>query len=57
MGPFQIFGIRVILSVVFGFIAAKIFLKDTDVIRVGGLALLMLALSYLLAYVRKRNKE
>ena len=57
MGPFQIFGIREILSVGFGFIAAKIFLKDTDVIRVGGLALLMLALSYLLAYVRKRNKE
>ena len=56
MGPFQIFGIRVILSVVFAFIAAKIFLKDTAVLRVVGLALLMLGLSYLLAYLRKRNK-
>jgi hypothetical protein len=57
MGPFQLFGIRLILSVVFAFIAAKIFLKDTDIVRVGGLALLMLGLAYLLAYLRKRNRE
>lgn len=56
MGPLERFAIRLILSVVFAFIASRMFFRDTAIVKVGGLALLMLGLAYGMEYVRKRNR-
>jgi len=57
MGPLERFGIRLILSVVFAFIASRIFFRDTSLWKVGGLALLMLGLAYLTEYLRRRDRR
>ncbi len=56
MGPFELFVIRLMLSVLFAFFACRIFFGKTPLIKVAGLAGLMLGLAYLFEYMRKRNK-
>ncbi len=55
MGSFEIFVIRALLSGFFAFFICRFFSQNTPTVKVLGLAVLMLGLSYLLEYVRKRN--
>ncbi len=57
MGLFTIFAIRLILSFVFAFLITRLFFQDMAIIKVFGLAIVMLGLAYLLEFLRKRNKE
>ena len=57
MGTFQMFVIRLILSMLFAVLACRIFFQGIPLIRVFGLGVLLLGLAYLFEYVRKRNRE
>jgi len=57
VGPFEIFVIRALLSGMFATLISRFFFKDLQVIKVLGLAVLMLGLSYVLEYLRRRNRE
>ncbi len=56
MGSFQMFVIRLILSMLFAVVACRIFFQGTPLIRVFGLGVILLGLAYLFEYVRKRDK-
>jgi len=56
MGKFDIFVIRFVLSVMFAFLVSRFFFQNMAVIKVFGLALVMLGLAYVSEYFRKRNK-
>jgi hypothetical protein len=56
MGSFQMFVIRLILSMMFAALACRIFFQGTPLIRVFGLGIILLGLAYLFEYVRKRDK-
>ncbi|UCF83921.1 MAG: hypothetical protein JSV50_22655 [Desulfobacteraceae bacterium] len=53
----QIFVLRLILSVLFAFLVSRFFFQKLAVIKVFGLALILLGLAYLFEYLRKRDKE
>jgi hypothetical protein len=57
MGAFEIFVIRLILSAMFAVLISRFFFQDMAVIKVLGLAVIMLGLAYLLEYFRKRDSE
>lgn len=52
----QIFVLRLILSVLFAFLVSRFFFQKLAVIKVFGLALILLGLAYLFEYLRKRDK-
>ena len=56
MGSFQMFVIRLILSMMFAVLACRIFFQGTPLISVFGLGIILLGLAYLFEYVRKRDK-
>ncbi|MDY6974108.1 MAG: hypothetical protein SV775_17605 [Thermodesulfobacteriota bacterium] len=56
MGSFEIFVIRFVLSVMFAFFVSRFFFQDMAVIKVFGLAVVMLGLAYVSEYFRKRNR-
>ncbi len=56
MGSFEIFVIRALLSVLFAFFICHFFFQKIGVLKVAGFAILMLGLSYLMEYLRKRNQ-
>jgi uncharacterized membrane protein len=56
MRTLAIFAIRFILSVIFAFLVSQFFFQKLAVIKVFGLALILLGLAYLLEYLRKRDK-
>ena len=56
MKAFQIFAIRLILSVLFAFLVGHFFFNNPPLIKVLGLAAILLGLSYLLLYARQRDK-
>ena len=56
MRKLAIFAIRFILSVIFAFLVSQFFFQNLAVIKVFGLALILLGLAYLLEYLRKRDK-
>jgi succinate-acetate transporter protein len=57
MGKFEIFVIRLILSVLFALLACRVFFKGTPLIKVMGLAAILLGLAYLFEYIRRRGNE
>ena len=56
MGSFQMFVIRLILSMMFAVLACRIFFQGTPLIKVFGLGIILLGLAYLFEYVRNRDK-
>ena len=56
MGKLEIFAIRFILSVIFAFLVSRFFFQELAVIKVFGLAIILLGLAYMFEYLRKRNK-
>ncbi len=56
MRKFEIFAIRFFLSVVFAFLVSRFFFENIAVIKIIGLALILLGLAYLFEYTRKRDK-
>jgi hypothetical protein len=56
MGGFSLFLIRLVLSLLFAFLATRIFFGQVAHIKVFGLAMILLALAYLFEYLRKREK-
>ena len=57
MGKLEIFFIRFVLSIMFAFFLSRFFFQNMPMVKVFGLAILMLGLAYLLEFFRKRNKE
>ncbi len=56
MGPFEIFIIRLIIAGIFSFFICRVFFQGVSLIKVSGLASVMLGLAYLFEYLRKRGK-
>jgi uncharacterized membrane protein len=56
MRKIEIFAIRLILSVICAFLVSRFFFQKLAVIKVFGLALILLGLAYLFEYLRKRDK-
>jgi hypothetical protein len=56
MGPLEIFVIRLLLAGLFSVIIGRFFFHGTPVVKVSALAVVMLALAYLLEYLRKRKR-
>lgn len=57
MGKPEIFLIRLVLSILFAFVLSRFFFQNMPMIKVFGLALIMLGAAYLLEFLRKRNRE
>jgi len=57
MGKPEIFLIRLVLSIFFAFILSRFFFENMPMIKVFGLALILLGVAYLLEFLRKRNRE
>jgi hypothetical protein len=55
MGKLEIFFIRFVLSIMFAFFLSRFFFQNLPMVKVFGLAILMLGLAYLLELLRKRN--
>jgi hypothetical protein len=56
MNVFYIFIMRLVLSIVLAFIICRFFFPGWPIIRVMGLAVVMLILSYLFENMRKKEK-
>ncbi len=56
MGKLEIFFIRLVLSIMFAFFLSRFFFQSMSMIKVFGMAIIMLVLAYLLEFFRKRNK-
>lgn len=56
MGSFEFFVIRLLLSVLFAVLIGRFFFQGTPVLKIAGLAAALLAMAYLLEYLRKRDK-
>lgn len=54
MGKFQIFTLRLFLAVIFAFLISLLFFEKMALIKIIGLALILLGLAYLFEYTRKR---
>ena len=57
MGAFYIFVIRFVLSAIVAFLICRFFFPGASIIRVLGLAVIMLVLSYLFENTRKKERE
>ena len=57
MTPYKTFFIRLILSIMLAFIISRFFFQETSMIKIFGLAGIMLGLAYLLEYTRRKRKE
>lgn len=57
MGPVEIFLIRLFVSVLFAILSQRVFFGKVTIWGVIGLAGMMLGLAYLLASMRRRDKE
>ncbi len=57
MGAPEIFFIRLSLSIMFAFLICRFFFQSMPMIKVFGLAVIMLGLAYVLEYFRKRKKR
>jgi len=56
MRKLEIFVIRFFLAVVFAFLVSRFFFEKIAVIKIIGLAFILLGLAYLFEYIRKRDK-
>ena len=56
MRKLQIFVIRFFLAGIFAFLVSRFFFEKIAVIKIIGLALILLGLAYLFEYIRKRDK-
>ena len=56
MGALQIFLVRAVLSVLFAFLISRVFFQNMEVIKIFGLATILLGLAYLLEYLKKRDR-
>ncbi|MCK4792171.1 MAG: hypothetical protein KAV87_51050 [Desulfobacteraceae bacterium] len=56
MGKLEIFFIRLFLSIMFAFMLSRFFFQKMPMLKVFGLAIIMLGLAYVLEFFRKRNK-
>jgi len=56
MKKYQIFIVRLILSIAFAFVISRFFFETMSGIKVLGLGIILLGLAYLFEYARERNK-
>jgi Flp pilus assembly protein TadB len=56
MGKPEIFFIRLVLSIMFAFLLSRFFFHNMPMIKVFGLAIIMLGLAYVIEFLRKRNR-
>lgn len=52
----RIFLVRLLLSIVFSIVFARLFFGSTSVVRVGALAVALLGFAYLFEYTKKRDR-
>ena len=57
MGTFEKFVIRAVLSCFFALLISKFFFNSISVLKVAGLACVLLGLSYVLEYLKKRESS
>jgi hypothetical protein len=56
MRPLNIFFIRLIISVFLAFFIGRLFFHEMSIIKMFGLAAVMLVMAYLFEHTRKRDK-
>ncbi len=57
MRQFQIFLMRLILSMMFAVLVCRIFFQGTPLINAFGLGIILLGFAYLFEYLRKRDDK
>jgi uncharacterized membrane protein len=57
MGAFYVFIIRLVLSIMLAFLISRFFFHGRPMIKIFGLAAIMLALAYLFEYTKKKDRE
>lgn len=57
MKNFYVFVIRISLGIVFGIVLARVFNPDWNVFQGAGLGVLLVAVAYLLDFMKKRKKK
>lgn len=55
MGAFERFVIRAVLSCLFGLLISRFFFNEFSLLKVAGLASVLLGLAYILEYLKKRK--
>jgi positive regulator of sigma E activity len=56
MGPFFIFILRLVIAALLAFIICRMFFQGTPLIKVFGLAGILLGFAYLFEYLKSRDK-
>jgi dipeptide/tripeptide permease len=56
MGPFSIFILRLVIASVLAFMVSRMYFQGTSLIKVFGLAVILLGFAYLFEYLKKRDK-
>lgn len=57
MGTYSIFLIRLVVSVVLAFLISRLFFQGTSLVKILGLAAIMLILAYLFEYTRRKDRK
>jgi hypothetical protein len=57
MGTYSIFLIRLVVSVVLAFLISRLFFQGASLVKILGLAAIMLILAYLFEYTRRKDRK
>lgn len=56
MGGLSVFGLRLFISVILSLVISQLFFGNISIVRVAGLASVLLAFAYVLEYTKNRDK-
>ncbi len=57
MGAFSVFLIRLIVSIMLAFLIGRLFFQGASMLKIFGLAAIMLVLAYLFEFTRRKDRE
>ena len=57
MGTYSIFLIRLVVSIVLAFLISRLFFQGASLVKILGLAAIMLILAYLFEYTRRKDRK
>jgi hypothetical protein len=57
VGTYSIFLIRLVVSVVLAFLISRLFFQGASLVKILGLAAIMLILAYLFEYTRRKDRK
>ena len=57
MGTYSIFLIRLVVSIIVAFLISRLFFQGASMVKILGLAAIMLILAYLFEFTRRKEKK